>query len=400
VFIDFFFLLKNQGLPVSFREYLTLLEALEKEVGEKSVDSFYYLSRAILVKHEQHLDKFDQLFGHFFKGMELIEDEQIGHIPEAWLRKNFERFLTEEEKAAIEAMGGMEKLMERFRKLMEEQKERHEGGNKWIGTGGTSPFGAYGYNPEGFRVGQDKSRHRRAVKVWDKREFADLDENAEIETRNIKQALRKLRNITREGMAEELDLEETIRKTSKNAGMLDLHMVPSKANRVKVLVLFDIGGSMDDHIETCNKLFAAARHEFSQMEFYYFHNCVYEFVWKNNQRRYTERIPTTELLHKYNSDYKLIFVGDASMSPYELIMAGGSVEHFNAEPGMVWLNRFKEQFPYMVWLNPENEAYWNYTHSIQMVKEYTGNRMFPTTIEGITAAMKALMDKNLTYQKQ
>jgi uncharacterized protein len=395
VFIDFFFLLKNQGLPVSFREYLTLLEALEKEVGDKSVDSFYYLSRAILVKHEQHLDKFDQLFGHFFKGMELIEDEQIGHIPEAWLRKNFERFLSEEEKAAIEAMGGMDKLMERFRKLMEEQKERHEGGNKWIGTGGTSPFGAYGYNPEGFRVGQDKSRHRRAVKVWDKREFADLDENAEIETRNIKQALRKLRNITREGVAEELDLEETIRKTSRNAGMLDLHMVPSKANRVKVLILFDIGGSMDDHVETCNKLFAAARHEFSQMEFYYFHNCVYEFVWKNNQRRYSEKIPTFDILRKYNSDYKLIFVGDASMSPYELVMAGGSVEHFNDEPGMVWLNRFKEQFPYMVWLNPLPEEYWRYTHSVQMLKDFSGNRMFPTTVEGISKAMKALMDKSI-----
>jgi len=393
MFIDFFFLLKNQGLPVSFREYLTLLEAMEKDICEKNIDSFYYLSRSILVKHEQHLDKYDQLFGHFFKGMEFIEDEKIQGIPEDWLRKNFEKFLTDEEKAAIEAMGGIEKLMERFRQLMEEQKERHEGGNKWIGTGGTSPFGAYGFNPEGYRIGQDKSRNRRAVKVWDKREFADLDDSHELETRNIKQALRKLRNITREGNAEELDIDETIKKTSKNAGMLELAMTPSKANRVKVLILFDIGGSMDDHIEICNKLFSAARSEFSQMEFYYFHNCVYEFVWKNNKRRYAERISTYDLLNKYNSDYKLIFVGDASMSPYELVSVGGSVEHMNQEPGLVWMERLKKQFPYMVWLNPMPEVYWNYTQSIQIVKQFTENKMFPTTVDGIGNAMKMLLRK-------
>lgn len=395
MFIDFFFLLKNNGLPVSFKEYLTLLEALEQEVGEKTVDSFYYLSRAILIKHEKHLDQFDALFGHFFKGMELIPDEKISEIPDEWLKKNFERMLSEEDKVAIEAMGGLEALMERFKELMKEQNERHEGGNKWIGTGGTSPFGAYGFNPEGFRIGQDKSRHRRAIKVWDKRSFSNLKDDVEMDTRNIKLALRNLRVIQREGPAEELDLEDTIKRTSKNAGHLELSMVPSKTNKAKVLILFDIGGSMDDHIELCNRLFSAAKHEFSQMEFYYFHNCVYEFVWKNNQRRHSERIPTFELMRKYSSDYKLIFVGDASMSPYEIVMEGGSVEHFNKEAGIVWLERLKKHFSHLVWLNPSPKQYWKYTQSIQILKEFMGNRMFPTTIEGITKAMKALLDKKL-----
>lgn len=397
MFIDFFLLLKNNGLPVSFKEYLTLLEALEQEVGEKTVDSFYYLSRAILIKHEKNLDQFDALFGHFFKGMELIPDEKISEIPDEWLKKNFERFLSEEEKAAIEAMGGLEALMERFRELMKEQHERHEGGSKWIGTGGTSPFGAYGFNPEGFRIGQDKSRHRRAIKVWDKRSFSNLKDDVEMDTRNIKLALRNLRVIQREGPAEELDLEDTIKRTSKNAGHLELSMVPSKTNKAKVLILFDIGGSMDDHIELCNRLFSAAKHEFSQMEFYYFHNCVYEFVWKNNQRRHSERIPTFELMRKYSSDYKLIFVGDAAMSPYEIMMQGGSVEHFNKEAGIVWLERLKNHFSHLVWLNPSPKQYWKYTQSIQMLNEFTGNRMFPTTIEGITKAMKALLDKKLEH---
>lgn len=397
MFIDFFLLLKNNGLPVSFKEYLTLLEALEQEVGEKTVDSFYYLSRAILIKHEKNLDQFDALFGHFFKGMELIPDEKISEIPDEWLKKNFERFLSEEEKAAIEAMGGLEALMERFRALMKEQHERHEGGSKWIGTGGTSPFGAYGFNPEGFRIGQDKSRHRRAIKVWDKRSFSNLKDDVEMDTRNIKLALRNLRVIQREGPAEELDLEDTIKRTSKNAGHLELSMVPSKTNKAKVLILFDIGGSMDDHIELCNRLFSAAKHEFSQMEFYYFHNCVYEFVWKNNQRRHKERIPTFELMRKYSSDYKLIFVGDAAMSPYEIMMQGGSVEHFNKEAGIVWLERLKNHFSHLVWLNPSPKQYWKYTQSIQMLNEFTGNRMFPTTIEGITKAMKALLDKKLEH---
>lgn len=395
MFIDFFFLLKNNGLPVSFKEYLTLLEALEQEVGEKTVDSFYYLSRAILIKHEKHLDQFDALFGHFFKGMELIPDEKISEIPDEWLKKNFERMLSEEDKVAIEAMGGLEALMERFKELMKEQNERHEGGNKWIGTGGTSPFGAYGFNPEGFRIGQDKSRHRRAIKVWDKRSFSNLKDDVKMDTRNIKLALRNLRVIQREGPAEELDLEDTIKRTSKNAGHLELSMVPSKTNKAKVLILFDIGGSMDDHIELCNRLFSAAKHEFSQMEFYYFHNCVYEFVWKNNQRRHSERIPTFELMRKYSSDYKLIFVGDASMSPYEIVMEGGSVEHFNKEAGIVWLERLKKHFSHLVWLNPSPKQYWKYTQSIQILKEFMGNRMFPTTIEGITKAMKALLDKKL-----
>lgn len=397
MFIDFFLLLKNNGLPVSFKEYLTLLEALEQEVGEQTVDSFYYLSRAILIKHEKNLDQFDALFGYFFKGMELIPDEKISEIPEDWLKKNFERMLSEEEKAAIEAMGGLEALMERFRELMKEQHERHEGGSKWIGTGGTSPFGAYGFNPEGFRIGQDKSRHRRAIKVWDKRSFSNLKDDVEMDTRNIKLALRNLRVIQREGPAEELDLEDTIKRTSKNAGHLELSMVPSKTNKAKVLILFDIGGSMDDHIELCNRLFSAAKHEFSQMEFYYFHNCVYEFVWKNNQRRHSERIPTFELMRKYSSDYKLIFVGDAAMSPYEIMMQGGSVEHYNKEAGIVWLERLKSHFSHTVWLNPSPQKYWKYTQSIQMLNEFTGNRMFPTTIEGITKAMKALLDKKLEH---
>lgn len=394
MFLDFFFLLKSNGIPVTIREHLSLLEALKAGEAKYSVEEFYYLSKAILVKKEQHLDHFDMLFGHFFKGMELIPDQTFREIPEDWLRKNLENFLSEEEKAMIEAMGGLEKLMERFKELLEEQHERHEGGNRWIGTGGTSPFGAYGYNPEGFRIGQAGSRHRRAIKVWDKRNFKNLSDEVELNTRNIKMALRGLRILTREGVADQLDLDTTIRKTSENAGLLELELVPSKQNRVKVLIFFDIGGSMDDHIRECEELFSAARHEFKHLEYYYFHNCLYETVWKDNTRRYSDRLPTLEVLNKFNKDYRVIIVGDASMSPYEITYVGGSVEHYNDEAGVVWLQRLKDQFPNHVWLNPIPKDYWKYTQSIRMLEEFFEERMFPLSPAGIGDAMKKLMRKS------
>lgn len=394
MFIDFFLLLKANGLPVSIREHLTLLEALKIGEAEFSLEDFYHLSRATLIKKEQHFDRFDMLFGHYFKGMELIPNQALRDIPEDWLRKNLEKLLSEEEKAMIEAMGGIEALMERFRQLMEEQNERHEGGNRWIGTGGTSPFGAYGYNPEGFRIGQEGSRHRRAVKVWDKRQFRNLSDDVELNTRNIKLALRRLRIFTREGVADELDLETTVRKTSENAGLLELQMVPSKKNRVKVLLFFDIGGSMDDHIRECEELFSAARHEFKHMEYFYFHNCLYETVWKDNNRRYSDRLLTMEVLNKYNKDYRVIVVGDASMSPYEITYQGGSVEHYNDEPGLVWLQRLRKQFPHIVWLNPVPKEHWGYTQSIKMLEQLFEGEMFPLTIAGLTDAMKKLRIEN------
>lgn len=390
MFIDFFLLLKSNGLPVTIREHLTLLEALKLGEAEFSVEDFYHLAKAALIKKEQHFDRFDMLFGHYFKGMQLIPDQVVANIPEEWLRKNLEKFLTEEEKAMIEAMGGLDALMERYRQLLEEQHERHEGGNRWIGTGGTSPFGAYGYNPEGFRIGQAGSRHRRAIKVWDQRQFRNLSDEVELNTRNMKMALRRLRVFTREGVADELDLDETIRKTSENAGLLDLHMVPSKRNRVKVLLFFDIGGSMDDHIRICEELFSAAKHEFKHLEYYYFHNCLYETVWKDNNRRMTDRIPTLEVLNKYNKDYRVVVVGDASMSPYEITYQGGSVEHYNDEAGIVWLQRLRQQFPPTVWLNPVPQEQWNYTQSIKMIEKIFEEKMYPLTIGGLTDAMKHL----------
>ena len=395
MFLNFFYLLKQHGLPVSLNEYLTLLEALDKEVVKYNVDDFYYLSRSILIKHESHLDKYDQLFGQYFKDLEEVSIEGFD-IPEEWLRKNLMKNLTDDEKALIEAMGGLDKLMERFKELMEEQKERHEGGNKWIGTGGTSPFGAYGYNPEGFRIGQEGSRNRSAIKVWDKRQFANLNDDVELDTRNLKLALKRLRVFTREGLEEELDIDDTIQRTSKNGGMLDIKMVPSKKNRVKVLLFLDIGGSMDDHVETCAKMFTAAKHEFKHLEYFYFHNCIYESVWKDNRRR-SERIPTFEVMNKYNKDYKLILVGDAAMSPYEIVSEGGSIEHYNQEAGIVWLERLKEQYPNIAWINPTAERGWNYFQSTQIIREFLDYRMFPMTIAGITKAMKALKDKKMKY---
>lgn len=398
MFLDFFLLLKHDGIPVTIREYLTFLEALDEGIAEYNVDDFYYLSRTSLIKHEHHLDRFDLLFKYFFEGVEKIDTEEYMKIPEDWLRKSFVNALTDEDKELIKSMGGLDKLLERLRELMKEQKKRHQGGNKWIGTGGTSPFGAYGYNPEGIRIGQDESRHRRAVKVWDKREFRDLDDGVELQTRNMKMALRRLRILTREGVDEELDLDRTIDKTSRNAGFLELEMVPAKKNNVKVLLFLDIGGSMDDHIELCSRLFSAAKYEFKHLEHYYFHNCLYESVWKNNRRRWQEAIPTFQVLHTYNSDYKVIVVGDASMSPYELLYQNGSVEHNNDEPGFVWLDRLKSHYPDIVWLNPVPVKQWKYTESIGMVKEFMKDRMFPLTLSGLQQAIKALKDKKVKYE--
>ncbi|WP_169568486.1 vWA domain-containing protein [Sneathiella limimaris] len=390
MFIKFFFTLREAKLPVTLREYLTLIEALKAGVAGFSVNDFYYLSRTTLVKDEKNLDKFDQVFGHCFNGIEFIAEDQTVEIPEEWLKKLAELTLTEEEKAEVEALGGWEKLMETLQERLKEQEKRHQGGNKWIGTAGRSPFGAYGYNPEGVRIGQKESRHRRAVKVWDKREYKNLDDNVELGTRNIKVALKRLRQFARVGAHEELDLDDTIRSTARNAGYLDLKMRPERHNAVKVLILFDIGGSMDDHIKTCEELFSAARTEFKHLEFYYFHNCLYEKLWKDNRRRHADFISTWDVLHTYGSDYKLIFVGDATMSPYEIAYAGGSVEHWNEEPGQVWMQRLLDIYSKSVWLNPVPEKYWDYTPSVQMLKQIMSDRMYPLTIGGLEDAMREL----------
>jgi len=392
MFADFFFTLRDSKIPVSLREYLTLLEAMDKGVAAFKVDQFYYLARSCLVKDERNLDKFDKVFGSFFEGLEFVssEDNLVAEIPEEWLKSLAERVMTPEEMAEIKAMGGFEKLLEELKKRLEEQNKRHKGGGKWIGTGGTSPYGANGFNPEGIRIGQEKGRHGRAVKVWDKRQFKNLDDQIEIGTRNIKMALRRLRSFARDGAATELDLSDTISSTARNAGLLDIKMVPERHNTVKVLILFDIGGSMDYHVEICEQLFSAVRSEFKHLEFFYFHNCVYEILWKNNIRRWNEVISTYDVLNTYNSDYKLIFVGDASMSPYEIMMEHGSVEHYNQEAGIIWLNRLKQKFTDMVWLNPVPKEEWSWTHSIKLIKEFTEERMFPLTIKGITEAIEAL----------
>ncbi len=388
--IEFFYKLREAKIPVSITEYLTLLQALQAQVASYSVDDFYYLSRAALVKDERHYDRFDRVFGAYFKGMEELFDKVVGKIPEEWLRKQLELDLTEEEKRLVEALGGWEKLMETLRQRLEEQQGRHQGGNKWIGTGGRSPFGAFGYNPEGIRIGQDRSRQRRAVKVWDQREFRNLDDTVELGTRNIKLALRRLRKFARQGAAEELDLDDTIRNTARKAGWLDIKMVPERHNAIKVLLFLDIGGSMDDHIRSCEELFSAAKSEFKHLEYFYFHNFLYEAVWKNNYRRHTERVGTLELMRTFGHDYKLIFVGDATMSPYEIAYPGGSVEHYNDEAGTVWMGRLISAYPYAIWLNPQPESYWEYTPSVQMVRELLRNRMYPLTLEGLDRGIKAL----------
>lgn len=390
MFVNFFLELRENKVPATLREYLTLIEAVQRGVAGYSVEDFYYLSRATLVKDEKNLDKFDQIFGKCFNGLDFVSDQVEQEIPEEWLKKLAEKVLTEEEMAEIESLGGFEGLMETLKKRLEEQKKRHQGGNKWIGTAGTSPFGAHGYNPEGVRIGQKESRHRRAVKVWDKRDFKNLDDNVELGTRNIKVALRRLRRFAREGADMELDLPDTIKSTAENAGFLDLKMVPERRNTIKVLLMLDIGGSMDDHIRTCEELFSAAKTEFKHMEHYYFHNCLYEKLWKDNKRRHSEFVDAWQVLHTYPSDYKVVFVGDATMSPYEIVYPGGSVEHWNEESGEVWMKRFLDIYQRAIWLNPVPEKYWDYTPSIKLIQELMGNRMFPLTLEGLEKGMKEL----------
>jgi uncharacterized protein with von Willebrand factor type A (vWA) domain len=389
VFINFFLELKAAKVPVSLREYLTLIEGMDAGLAAYSVDDFYYLSRACLVKDETNLDRFDRVFGKVFKGLEPAGEPDRVEIPEAWLRKLAERVLTDEEKALVQGMGGWEKLMEELRKRLAEQKGRHQGGSKWIGTAGTSPYGAYGYNPEGVRIGQDKNRNNRAVKVWDRREFRNLDSSVELGTRNIKVALRRLRRFAREGAATELDLPDTIRATAKK-GYLDLHMVPERHNTVKVLLFLDVGGSMDPHVRTCEELFSAARSEFKHLESFYFHNCLYERVWRDNHRRFSEVTPTWDVLHTYPHDYKAIFVGDASMSPYELVYPGGSVEHMNEEAGVTWMQRVLGVYSKAVWLNPVPENWWEHTTSTKMIRQVMADRMYPLTLDGLDAAMRSL----------
>jgi len=385
--IDFFLHLKASKLPVSTKEFLTLLEALQQHVIGHSIDDFYILSRATLVKDETHFDKFDRAFGEYFKGIEALPGMEA-LIPEDWLLQAMKKHLTDAERARLEKLG-WDKLMETFKQRLAEQKERHEGGNKWIGTGGSSPFGHGGTHPEGIRIG-GKSENRSAVKVWEKREFKNLDDTLELGTRNIKVALRRLRRFARQGAAEELDLDRTIAGTARNAGWLDLHMRPERHNAVKVLIFLDIGGSMDDHIRVCEELFSACRSEFKHLEHFYFHNCVYDQVWKDNTRRGSERIPTFDLLHKYGNDYKLIFVGDATMSPHEILRPGASVEYNNKEAGAVWLCRMTDTWPRAIWLNPEPEHYWPYRQSIGLIHELLGGRMFPLTLEGLERGMRIL----------
>jgi uncharacterized protein with von Willebrand factor type A (vWA) domain len=388
--IDFFYLLRKGGMKTSITELLMLLEVMEKGLAGQSVDDFYYLARACLVKDESQLDRFDRIFAAYFKGVEDSLSDLIQDVPEDWVRRQAELLLSEEERAEIEAMGGFEELMRALQERLDEQDERHEGGNRWIGTAGTSPFGAYGYNPEGVRIGQSGSRNRRAVKVWDRREYRNLDDSIELGTRNIKIALRRLRKFAREGAADQLDLQDTIDKTARNAGLLDIRMVPERHNAVKVLLCLDIGGSMDDHVKVCEELFSAASSEFKHLEYFYFHNFIYESLWKDNHRRHSERMATFDITHKYGADYKLIFVGDATMSPYEIAYAGGSVEHWNDEPGAVWIKRLLNTYPKAIWLNPEPRQRWDYTPSTKMTRDIMGDRMYPLTIAGLDDGIKSL----------
>ena len=388
--LPFFTALREAKVPVSLKEWLHLMEAMDKGVAGRDDEACYHLSRAVLVKDEKHYDRFDQVFGKVFKGLEGVSpgEDITADIPEDWLRLLTEKFLTDEEKAQIEALGGFDKLMETLKQRLEEQKGRHEGGNRWIGTGGTSPFGHAGYNPEGVRIG-GPSKQGRAVKVWEKREYRNLDDTVELGTRNIKVALRRLRRFAREGAAEELDLDGTIDGTARQ-GWLDIHMRPERRNTIKVLLFLDVGGSMDGHIQLCEELFSAARTEFKNLEFFYFHNCLYEGVWKHNRRRHTEKIPTWDVLNKYPGDWRAIFVGDATMSPYEITMPGGSVEHWNEEAGAVWLKRARQQWDKSVWLNPVTERYWSYTQSVGLIREVMDQRMYSLTLDGLDKAMRAL----------
>ena len=392
--IDLLFRLRKARVPVSITEYLAMLDGLSHNITNHSVDEFYHFSRLCLVKDERHFDRFDQVFGDYINGLQQLFDEVIGEIPEEWLRKEAERLFTEEEKKEIEALGGWDKIMETLRERMEEQKKRHQGGKKWIGTGGTSPYGAYGYNPAGIRIGQKTGRQGRALKVWDKREYKNLDDGRQLGTRNLKMALRKLRRFAREGAQDQFDLDDTISATARNAGLLDIKMVAERRNAIKVLLLFDIGGSMDYHVQVSEELFSAARSEFKHLEYYYFHNFVYEKLWKDNRRRHNETISTQEFLRTYASDYRVIFVGDATMSPYEITTPGGSVEHWNEEAGHVWINRILEKFPHAAWLNPEPQAYWSRVPSVKLTHELMQQRMFALTVEGIGKAINSLKNRH------
>lgn len=387
--IDFFLHLRSAKLPVSTREFLTLLDALKQEVVSGSIDDFYFLARTCLVKDEAQYDRFNLAFGAYFRGVEGPLDIRV-HVPEEWLRKMIEGNLTDEERALVAALGGWNKVLETLRQRLEEQRGRDQGGSKWIGTAGTSPFGAYGYNPEGIRVGQQGGRSRSAIKVWDERSFRNLDDSVEINIRNIKIALRRLRRFARQGVPDEFDLDTTIERTARNAGWLDVQLRPERRNRIKVLLFLDVGGSMDPHVQVCEELFSAAKSEFRHLEHFYFHNCVYDHVWRENRRRRNERVATFDLLHTYGRDWKLIFVGDAAMSPYELTEPGGSVEYANDEPGAMWLRRLLAAYRHAIWLNPEAERSWQYTRSTQMVRELLGPRMFPLTLDGLQRGVAAL----------
>lgn len=389
MFTEFFLKLRESDVPATLREYLTLLEALDENVSDIGIDEFYYLSRSALVKDERNYDKFDRVFGEYFKGVEALGDSLFSEIPEEWLRREIEKLLSPEERAKLDKLG-WEKLMETLRERLAEQKDRHQGGSKWIGTGGTSPFGAYGDHPEGVRIGQHEGRRGSAVKVWDKREYKNFDDSVVIGTRNIKVALRRLRQFVRDGSDVEFDLDDTIHATANNGGWLDVRMRPERHNKIRVLLLMDVGGSMNVHVKTCEELFSAARSEFKDLEYFYFHNCVYEALWKDNSRRHTERMATWDVIRTYPAEYKLIFVGDASMSPYEIAYPGGSVEHWNEEPGGAWMNRLLHVYSSAIWLNPEPEANWSYTQSNQMIRELIAERMYPLTLSGLEEGMKYL----------
>jgi uncharacterized protein with von Willebrand factor type A (vWA) domain len=391
--MDLLFNLRRAKIPVSITEYLAMLDGLTNGIGAYRVDDFYHFARLTLIKDEKHYDRFDQVFADYVNGIQNLFDDIIGEIPEEWLRAEAERLFSEEEKASVEALGGWDEIMETLKQRLQEQQKRHQGGNKWVGTGGTSPYGAYGFNPAGVRIGQKSGRQGRAVKVWDKREYKNLDDQRELGTRNFKMALRKLRRFARDGARDQLDLDGTISATAKNAGLLDIQMVAERRNAVKVLLLFDVGGSMDYHVQNSEALFSAARGEFKHLEYFYFHNFIYEKLWKDNRRRHDETLSTVEFLRTYGPDYRVIFIGDATMSPFEVTTAGGSVEHWNEESGSQWMSRVLDKFPHAVWLNPEPLAYWQRVPSIKLIHQLMSERMFPLTVEGIGNAITALQKK-------
>lgn len=388
--INFFYTLRRERIPVTAVELFTLLDCLREGYAFADMEQFYLLARLCMVKDEKHYDKYDRAFSRYFKDLEHIDDLLSAAIPDEWLRKEFEKSLSDEEMARIQSKGGLQELLDEFRRRLEEQKKRHQGGNKWIGTGGTSPYGAYGYNPEGIRIGQEEGRHGKAVKVWDQRNYRDLDDSIEIGTRNIKMALRRLRKFARSGAEDELDIDDTISSTARKGGLLDIKMVPERHNAVKVLLFFDVGGSMDPYVRVCEELFSAARTEFKHMEYFYFHNFIYEAVWKKSRRRVAETTSLFDILHKYGRDYKVIFVGDASMAPYEITHAGGSIEHYNEEAGAVWMQRICDTFDNLVWLNPTPKQYWEHSYSTSVVRELIDDRMFPLTVKGLEEAMTLL----------